>query len=235
MEDRGDESCRGGGRAIKRLVIVADNSLIVEAIQIGLRQSGAFNLLGHVNARRTSARKIVHAAPDVVLVDDMDHSELALNLIRGITEESEDVTVLVLTVRMDEEWLNEIFEAGASGAISKAIRPDALPLLVRETLEGNVVHVGSRGSATSNTGRVRAFADEDCPLTTRELEILQLVASGSTNGEIARRLWVTEQTVKFHLSNIYRKLEIENRTQASHYAHVNGMVIDDRVELTVAS
>ena len=54
--------------------------------------------------------------------------------------------------------------------------------------------------------------------------MLQLVAAGSTNGEIAQKLWVTEQTVKFHLSNVYRKLEVGNRTEASHYAHVNGLI-----------
>jgi DNA-binding NarL/FixJ family response regulator len=66
--------------------------------------------------------------------------------------------------------------------------------------------------------------DGDCPLTLREREILGLVAGGATNGDIARTLWVTEQTVKFHLSNTYRKLGVANRTQASHYAHVNHLV-----------
>jgi DNA-binding NarL/FixJ family response regulator len=221
---------------MKRLVVVADSSLIVEAIRIGLRTSGEFNLLGHANGRRTSARTIVDAAPDVVLVDDMDHSELAVSLIGAIKEENEAITVLVLTVRMDPEWLDQVFDAGASGAISKAIQPVALSTLVRETLDGHVIHVGSRpGAASGRRGlRAHAVATEDCPLTTRELEILQLVASGSTNGEIARRLWVTEQTVKFHLSNIYRKLEVGNRTQASHYAHVNGLVLDDLPVASVA-
>jgi DNA-binding NarL/FixJ family response regulator len=211
-------------------VVVADSSLIVEAIRIGLRTSGEFNLLGHANGRRTSARTVVDANPDVVLVDDMDHSELAVSLIKAIKDENEVITVLVLSVRMDPEWLDRIFEAGASGAISKAIHPVALSTLVRETLEGHVIHVGSRTAAASRGRELRAHAvaTDDCPLTTRELEILQLVARGSTNGEIARRLWVTEQTVKFHLSNIYRKLEVGNRTQASHYAHVNGLVLDEQ-------
>ena len=216
---------------MKRLVVVADNSLIVEAIRIGLRTSGGFNLLGYANGRRTSAKTIVGAAPDVVLVDDMDHSELAVSLIRGIKEACEAITVLVLTVRMDPEWLDRVFDAGASGAISKAIQPVALSTLVRETLDGHVIHVGSRPAVASRGRglRAHAVATEDCPLTARELEILQLVAAGSTNGEIARRLWVTEQTVKFHLSNIYRKLEVGNRTQASHYAHINGLVPDDEL------
>ena len=150
-------------------------------------------------------------------------------MIRAIKDENEAITVLVLTVRMDPEWLDEIFDAGASGAISKAIQPVALSTLVRETLDGHVIHVGSARGAASRRRAVRAHAvaTEECRLTTRELEILQLVAAGSTNGQIARRLWVTEQTVKFHLSNIYRKLEVGNRTQASHYAHVNGLVLED--------
>jgi DNA-binding NarL/FixJ family response regulator len=222
---------------MKRLVVVADNSLIVEAIRLGLRASGEFNLLGQANGRKTSARTIVDAAPDVVIVDDMDHSELAVSMIRAIKEENEAITVLVLTVRMDPEWLDQVFDAGASGAISKAIQPVALSTLVRETVDGHVVHVGSRPAAASRRGRLRAHAvaTEDCPLTTRELEILQLVAAGSTNGEIAQRLWVTEQTVKFHLSNIYRKLEVGNRTQASHYAHMNGLVLDDQPVLRMAA
>jgi DNA-binding NarL/FixJ family response regulator len=61
----------------------------------------------------------------------------------------------------------------------------------------------------------------DSGLTNRELEILQLVAGGSPNGRIARELWVTEQTVNFHLSNISRQLGVRNRTEAAHYAHVH--------------
>ena len=64
----------------------------------------------------------------------------------------------------------------------------------------------------------------DLGLTARELEILGLVAEGASNSSIARQLWVTEQTVKFHLSNVYRKLGVANRTEASHRAHVNGLL-----------
>jgi DNA-binding CsgD family transcriptional regulator len=71
---------------------------------------------------------------------------------------------------------------------------------------------------------------EPNPLTARELEILRAVAEGHTNARIGRLLWVTEQTVKFHLSNIYRKLGVSNRTEASRYALVNGMVILPRRE-----
>jgi DNA-binding NarL/FixJ family response regulator len=69
-----------------------------------------------------------------------------------------------------------------------------------------------------------ASLDDGSELTRREREILALVAEGSSNGTVARKLWVTEQTVKFHLSNIYRKLGVSNRTAASRWAHDRGML-----------
>jgi DNA-binding NarL/FixJ family response regulator len=215
----------GPGRSnpIRRLVIVADNSLIVEAIRIGFRKSGEFNLVGHADARRVSAQTIMGAEPDVILLDDMNRSERALELLREITGDSERVAVIVLTVHTDPEWLDLLFDAGAKGAISKATHPAALATLVRETMNGHIFH-GSVGRRAANGPAPSMAASDELPLTAREREILELVAAGSTNGEVARRLWVTEQTVKFHLRNIYRKLDVANRTQASHFAYVNGLV-----------
>jgi DNA-binding NarL/FixJ family response regulator len=208
---------------VQRLVVVADNSLISEAIAIGLRKSGEFKFLGHVDARSVTWSAIVDAAPDVMLIDDLDHSELALDLIRRVKAELPATAIIVLTMGKDTDWLDAVFEAGAVGAISKATHPAALATLVRETVSGHIVH---RYKELAQTGErpAHAAAGEDSALTGRELEVLRLVAAGSTNGEIARALWVTEQTVKFHLSNVYRKLDVGNRTEASHYAHVNGLV-----------
>jgi DNA-binding NarL/FixJ family response regulator len=208
---------------VKRLVVVADNPLIVEAIRVGLGNTGEFELLDCATAAMMSARKIVAMAPDIVLVDDMRHSPLAVSLIKRIKKANAGIMVMVLSAQMDQEWLEQIFAAGASGAISKAIPKAALSTLMRETLDGHVVHVGPllRGATQPAPG-----AEGTGSLTARELEILRLVAAGSTNGEIARGLWVTEQTVKFHLSNVYRKLDVGNRTQASHYAHVHGLIDD---------
>jgi DNA-binding NarL/FixJ family response regulator len=119
--------------------------------------------------------------------------------------------------------MEKAFEAGATAVISKAAHPVALATLVRETLDRHIFHRPCT-SANGPAALPSSAQPEDLPLTSRELEILQLVASGSTNGEVARRLWVTEQTVKFHLRNIYRKLDVANRTQASHFAYVNGLV-----------
>src|ERR1700761_617205 len=209
---------------MKRLIVVADNSLIVEAIRGGMRDSGAFELVGYTDARRTSARMIAQTGVDLVLMDEADRPQEALDLIRSIKEADNDITIIILTVRMDGRWLARALESGASGAISKSVHPTALATLVREALNGHIVHsldsVAAELEAPQPAGN-----GHHSPLTDRELQILQLVASGATNGEIARRLWITQQTVKFHVSNIYRKLAVATRTEACHYAHVNGLVV----------
>jgi DNA-binding NarL/FixJ family response regulator len=223
--------------SVRRLIMIADNSLIVAAIQIGFRQSDEFRLVGCADPRTTAAQTILNAEPDAILIDDVGQSERTLELLRAIRELDRKITVLMLSLTLEPEWLDQLFRAGASGAISKATTPSALVTLVRETLNGHIVHRPL--AVASSVQQDAGLESENLPLTGREAEILQLVASGSTNGEIARRLWVTEQTVKFHLRNIYRKLDVANRTQASHLAHMRGLVrapdIAQQHELSVVS
>jgi DNA-binding NarL/FixJ family response regulator len=205
---------------MKRAVVVAENSLIVEAISIGLRSSGEFNLLESVDRNGESVDRVLAGDPDVVLLDD-DLSEDTLGLVRELVATRPEIVIIVLTLAPESGRLDALFDAGAAGAVSKAAQPSALPTLIRETVDGRVLHLHK--PAGTPTASRRSAAAEESSLSARELEVLQLVASGATNGEIARKLWVTEQTVKFHLSNIYRKLDVANRTEASRYAHVNGL------------
>jgi DNA-binding NarL/FixJ family response regulator len=207
---------------MKRLVVVADNPLIVGAIRTGLRDSGAFQLLGYVDPRKTTAARILQARADVVLVDEAEDSEPAIALIQSLRAQDEHIKVIVLSLRMDGDWLQRAFAAGADGAMSKVIHPAALATLIRETIAGHIVHSPARLRVQDRASVGTSM--EHSALTERESEILRFVASGATNAEIARRLWITQQTVKFHVSNVYRKLDVGNRTEACHYAHVNGLV-----------
>jgi DNA-binding NarL/FixJ family response regulator len=202
---------------MKRLVIVADHSFVVEAIRLALRQTAGFQIVGYVNGRSSVERALADARADVIVVDDMDSPTAAVQRIAEAGTVAPDAKVLLLTMRMDAEWIDDAVAAGADAVICKAVHPVSLGSLVREISQGNVFHRFPRPAAV-------AQLPIKTPLTTRELEILRLVASGAKNGQIARQLWVTEQTVKFHLSNVFRKLDVSNRTQASHYAHVNGLL-----------
>jgi DNA-binding NarL/FixJ family response regulator len=196
-------------------MIVADHSFVVQAIRLALRQTAGFQVVGFFDGRGSVRDALIQLRPDVVLVDDMQETENALARLREITAEAPDAKSLLLTLRMESDWLDDAFEAGAQAVVSKTVHPVSLGTLLREISHGNVVH--------RYQPRVTTMAEDDCPLTDRELEILRLVAEGYTNGRIARELWVTEQTVKFHLSNTYRKLGVANRTEASRYAHVHNL------------
>jgi DNA-binding NarL/FixJ family response regulator len=125
---------------------------------------------------------------------------------------------VLLTSRMDHQWLADAAAAGIDAAIAKTLQSAGLGALVRQVAAGNVFHAFAQ---LAEPGPPPAA---ELGLTERELEILLLVAAGDSNARIARNLWVSEQTVKFHLSNTYRKLGVRNRTEASHYAHVHRLV-----------
>ncbi|MGH2919527.1 MAG: response regulator transcription factor [Solirubrobacteraceae bacterium] len=208
---------------MKRLLIVADHSLVAHSIRLALKQTAGFQVVGIVDGRVEARDALYDLRPDVVLVDDMHDprsddmhdTDHALARLREAAKHAPHAKRLLLTLRMSEEWMNDAFDAGSHAVLSKSMHSVSLGTMLREVVRGNVVHRFER--------RPPAPA-EDCPLTMREKEILGFVAEGATNGQIARTLWVTEQTVKFHLSNTYRKLGVANRTEASHYAHIHNLV-----------
>jgi DNA-binding NarL/FixJ family response regulator len=202
-----------------RVLVVADHPLAVRNIRLSLRQTTGFETIGldGTGAANGGIRAaLAQTRPDVVLIDDMHDQDDTLQRVREVAEEAPEAKTLLLTRHSESRWLDQAFEAGAEVVLSKSINPLAVGTLLREVVAGRVVHRPRRSA--------QRIAESDCPLTSRELEILRLAAQGYTNSRIAGELWVTEQTVKFHLSNTYRKLGVANRTEASRYAYVNDLV-----------
>jgi DNA-binding NarL/FixJ family response regulator len=196
-----------------RLVIIADHAVTAEALRREVVSGATFEVVGYVDGRRPSGDVIAHARPDVVLIDEMPDRAQTLARTREARTAAPHAKLVLTTGRVDRVWPAEAVAAGIDAAISRRMQPGCLGLVLREVVRGNIFHAFER------------LPQPDAPgLTARELEILQLVAAGAANARIARKLWVTEQTVKFHLSNVYRKLGVANRTEASHYAHVNGLL-----------
>jgi len=201
---------------MKKLLIVADNSFAAQSIRLALRQTAGFQIVGFVDGSVAIAPRVAELEPELVVVDEMHEPEHAKARLADLASLLPSAKRVLLTMRMDDETASDVFESGADAVISKAVHPVSLATLLREISRGTVVHIPRQ----SKPKTVRS----DCPLTDRELEILCLVAQGLTNGRIARELWVTEQTVKFHLSNTYRKLGVANRTEASRYAHMHDLL-----------
>ncbi|HEU6446308.1 MAG TPA: response regulator transcription factor, partial [Gaiellaceae bacterium] len=133
------------------------------------------------------------------------------------------VRPIVLSMHQDSQMIDAALVAGASAYVVKTAHPEDLASAVRQAFSHSVYLAGRRNLAPAPVKPKTEAADEPV-LTRRELEILRLVAEGHSNAQLARMLWVTEQTVKFHLSNIYRKLDVANRTEASRWAQLHGLL-----------
>lgn len=147
-------------------------------------------------------------------------------MIREACERAPGLKAIVLSSITDPAHIDAAFAAGAVAYVLKTAHQDDIRVAIRQAFEHSVFvpapTLAGNGVAAMPVRAVETAAV--AALTKRELEILQLVAEGHSNSQLARILWVTEQTVKFHLSNIYRKLDVANRTEASRWAQLNGLL-----------
>jgi DNA-binding NarL/FixJ family response regulator len=132
--------------------------------------------------------------------------------------------VVVLSGSDEPDAIADSFAAGAAAFVVKGAHPDDLAAAIRQVFAPTIYLRGQLSTAGSN--RLSRPAALDL-LTAREREILCLAAEGLSNARLAQQLWVTEQTVKFHLSNVYRKIQVTNRTEASRWAQVHGLLTID--------
>ena len=129
-----------------------------------------------------------------------------------------EIKVIVLSVSSDRSLIDNVLKRGASAYIVKSVNPVDLPSVIRQALEETVyTAVGLPDDPSSRAAKAAG-------LTERELAILTALARGMSNAAIAKQLWVAQQTVKFHLTNIYRKLGVANRTEAARYAYQQGLI-----------
>jgi DNA-binding NarL/FixJ family response regulator len=209
---------RGGG-SVRRVLIIAAGVGEAEALRRALQYAGHCQVMGYADIRRPCGDVVAEARPDVVLVDDAGTPQVTLGRLREARGAAPEATIVCRTNHVDPSWPNAAADAGADATVDLGIEAARMGLLVREIADGTVFSLprSLRRAAPLTTS-------SDAKLTARESEILQLMAAGATNSSVARQLWVTEQTVKFHLSNIYRKLGVANRTEASHYAYTHGLL-----------
>jgi len=148
--------------------------------------------------------------------DDVD----GIQFVSEVTRLLPDIRVLVLSEHHERQQINRALAAGAVAYILKSVSPDDFAAGIRLACERSIYLAGPSSRAV----KPHPTPNETFGLTVRELEILRLVFEGYTNPQMAKMLWVTEPTIKFHLSKVYRKLGVANRTEAARWAIENGAV-----------
>jgi DNA-binding NarL/FixJ family response regulator len=199
-----------------KVVVVDDHSLTRDGLRLALEDAAGIELVGEVSEGRTVLPLVARTRPDVVLLDVGLPGADGLTILDRLQTHYPDVTVVMLSGTDDPEVIREALRRGARAFMLKSIAPNDIPDAIRGAVEGVVSGVLGRGEATTLAA--------DHGLTAKECQVLEQLALGLSNAEIGRALWLSQQTVKFHLTNVYRKLGVTNRTEAARIALLNEIV-----------
>ena len=200
--------------------IADDHQLVLHGIRAALLEGGDVDVLGMTHVGADVVALVERHGPDLVLLNDHMPGIDGLACLKEIKRRWPAIKVVVLSASEDPQQIEDALSAGASAYIGKRIDPADLPSALRQVVAG-VVH---QRSAHYEEPVALAPACADGGLTPREQTILDALSRGLSTKVISRDLWISEKTVKFHLTNIYRKLEVHNRTGAMRYAYEHNLL-----------
>jgi DNA-binding NarL/FixJ family response regulator len=203
-------------------LVVADDHMLVQGALAGLLEPEGFEIVGSVRKGSQVLPLVASTRPDAVLLE-FDLPELdGVGVIKRLRDRFPAVVPIVLAADSRPARVEEALAAGANAYISKAIEPALLGREIRRALEQPIASAIGIPETLEREGVA-------AQLTEREVDIIRLVAEGNSNGQIGARLFVTEQTVKFHLTNTYRKIGVGNRTEAAMFARRHALVDVDEL------
>lgn len=215
-------------------VLVADDQNLFREMLVGiLNMENDIEVVGEASTGTEAIKKIRELQPDVALVDINMPEQNGIRVTEVIKKEIEKVRIVVLTGYSQENYIFEALQRGASGYLSKDISADKVKEAIRTVYRGEslleakittkLIREFVKISGTEALPGTEPSAILDIPLTKREIEILRLIAKGMSNMEIASRLYISEHTVKTHVGNLLRKLNLTDRVQAVLYAIERGI------------
>jgi DNA-binding NarL/FixJ family response regulator len=204
-----------------RVLLYVEDPLFCEVVRTALQRLDRIEVLEAADVSAAADLVMAETADIVVLDGDAGDPASLVGDVERLVRVGDDVSLIVLLAEEDPVLIGTLLDAGVTSCVSKSVYPSDLGAVIRQAARGMVFHrpealVG--GTTDPSADLPPKLVVHDPALTRRELEILRLARDGVGNKEIARDLWITEQTVKFHLSNVYRKLGVSNRTRASRVA-----------------
>jgi two-component system nitrate/nitrite response regulator NarL len=202
-----------------KVLIADDHPLMLQGLRRALDSSEDIEVVGEARSGKEVLALVERRGPDLVLLDLHMPGVGGIECIEQLKESHPEVKAVIISASEDRSSIDAALLAGASAYILKSVSPVDIASVLRQAASGAVYHVPST-PAPSEPEPVHEKRPE---LTPRETTILLAVADGRTTKAISQDLWLSEHTVKFHLTNIYRKLGVSNRSAAVRYAYENNL------------
>jgi DNA-binding NarL/FixJ family response regulator len=200
------------------VLLVDDHRLMLEAMRASLESEGDIAVVGEAESGANVLPLVGQTGPDVVLLDVRMPGLDGLTVLEQLRERYPSVAVVMFSGIDDPALVRAALERGAAAFVLKHVEPRDLAAAVRQVVNGAIFR------PLDLLGSIKQEAREVVGLSKRELSILEALQSGGSNHDIAKELFLAEQTVKFHLTNIYRKLGVSTRTEAVRHAYANGLL-----------
>lgn len=230
-EDAGGRE--GRDKAMIKILIADDHALLRQGIKNVLELEPDFQVVGEAPDGDEAIRMTKELRPQIVLLDINMPKINGIEVAKRLAQPKAPWKIIALTFHEDESYVIELMKAGANGYLLKDIEPGVLVQAIRCALESDEFICPSLAEEVRDQLKkpgmtmeaVMTSRGQKKRLTARELEVLALVSQGLSNQEIAEKLFLSEKTVKNHLTNTFRKIGVTDRTQAVLYAIKNKLVI----------
>lgn len=196
-----------------RVLLADDHPVVREGVRNLLERAPDMLIVGEVGSGEAALDSAKALAPDVLVLDMEMPGLSGVDVARHLREQNVPVRILALSAYDDSQYVFGVLDSGAAGYLLKEEAPDAIIAAVRGVACGQGGWI-SRRVVQKVMQRARGTQQNACPLTPRELEVLQCAARGLTGPKIANELGISQRTVAFHLENVFQKLHVSNRTEA---------------------
>ena len=197
-----------------KLMVVDEHALMRDVVRAIVEEADGLDVVGEADTVARALRLVEDLKPDLVLVDISLPDGGGLASLAALRRHAPEARIVVFSDADDPEPIRAALAHGAAAYVLKRINPLDLAPALRQTIEGSVFQPAA----------ALAPAGPPAGLSPKELDVLRQLALGRSNREIARALWISDQTMKFHLRNVYRKLGASTRTEALRIAHERALV-----------
>ena len=208
-----------------KVMIVDDHNLVREGLKAVFAQGDEIDVVGEAGSGEEAIEMVEKVKPDVILMDISMPGMNGIQATKQIRDKHPDAKIVILTMLDQEGYVYEAIKAGATGYMLKSTSSDELVNAIQTVNDGKaLLHPDATAQLLKEFVTLAQNKAKDYGLSNREMEVLQLLSEGKTNKEIAKALWISEQTVKTHVAHIFDKLGTSDRTETVARALRSGLV-----------